>query len=733
MVLPPSGMPIERHPLSVPNVADFSAHKESEPKVGRIAYLSKRGNIWWFRRRHPVIVIPSSKIGHETKVCSPERVTVQAKGHLAISLGTTSVREARLLSSCLSAGFERAWAMVEGAMSERDGEEDFIDAMAMTITEGFRKQIKMFRAVGASRLDARVREKAYAILEADLRGALELAAETKPMVAAAGVSETDAHAPTIQYYSAGSEWDDVTPEIIQELAELAMRDPSEVDFLSHQEHFDQHLIQSFEMGTFEFRATLAQYLETCERLGLDPIETTPCFKLTLDETLEAARTAGLLSAPSEDALAVESAPKQVERQVVRKKVPAPNFTDFAKSYLDLRCQGYSLRRDDEAPHAATGAAFERTSLRNWQSSVRIFSEIVGDFPLGEYTKDEILAFNAMVPRLPANFGKSSRDTRTARQVIEYLAETEEQVLVDLISDLRAKGKPPAEIEDAVAAARTQRISATTVKRHQTALQSIFDHAFKQRLIDSNPFKGRILTDGEVKRWKKSEARIERTGWGDAIYTLLGSEKFRDPLSDIGEPLFWAPLIAMYAGLRLEEICQLRIRDFGTEGGIPFVAVQNELGSQSLKSDNSLRRVPLHRALIDLGLPQLVELRRDQGMSRLFPDLDRSKSKGTLSANMSKKFGYYIRSRDIKDAGLDFHALRTEFLVRLTRARVPDHVRKGLMGHEQTDVTHANYYRAGETISSLKEYVDRNDIDHTGVLSPFGRAVLPAKAKLRIVK
>jgi integrase len=457
------------------------------------------------------------------------------------------------------------------------------------------------------------------------------------------------------------------------------------------------------------------------------LKETPVLELAIRETIETARAHGL------EKLAPETATTAVERPAPARKGPTPLFSAFAGSYLDLRCQGYTLRRDDESPHAATGAAFERTSLRNWQSSVRVFTEIVGDLALGAYTKDEVIEFNTMIQRLPANFGKSSRDMRTARQVIEDLDETEEQALNDLITDLRAKGRPSAEIEDAVAKAKTKRIAATTVKRHQTALQSIFDHAFNQRLIDSNPLKGRILTDAEVRRWQKSAARVERIGWGDAIYALLGSEIFRDPLSDIGEPLFWAPLIAMYGGLRLEEICQLRIRDFGTDDGVPFVAVQNELGSQSLKTNNSLRRVPLHQALIDLGLPQLVELRREQGMSRLFPDMNRSKSKGTLSAIMSKRFGYYIRSRGIKDEGLDFHALRTEFLVRLTRARVPDHVRKGLMGHDQTDVTHKNYFRAGERMSSLKDYIDRNDIDHSGVLSPFGRSIPLAQAKLRVVK
>lgn len=318
-------------------------------------------------------------------------------------------------------------------------------------------------------------------------------------------------------------------------------------------------------------------------------------------------------------------------------------------------------------------------------------------------------------------------------MIEDLDEEEPLRIAALADELLSKGKPAAEIEDALAKARTPRISATTIKRHQTALQSVFGHAVSQNLIPKNPFKGMLLTEADVKRWKLSAARIERTGWGDSIYDLLGSEIYSTPLEDIGDPLFWAPLIAMYAGLRLEEICQLRVRDFGREQGVVFLAVQNEIGSQLNKTINSLRRVPLHHALIDIGLPNLVELRKQTGMSRLFPDVPRSQSKGTLSAIMSKRFGYYIRSRGIKDVGLDFHALRTEFLVRLTRAKAPDHVRRGLMGHEQKNVTDAHYFRAGETPEALKEYVDRIDIDHRGVLPPFVAFQLAERPPLRLVK
>jgi len=50
--------------------------------MGRIAYLSKRGNIWWFRRRHPAIVIPSPQNPQDSGLCLDLTRKAQAKGHL---------------------------------------------------------------------------------------------------------------------------------------------------------------------------------------------------------------------------------------------------------------------------------------------------------------------------------------------------------------------------------------------------------------------------------------------------------------------------------------------------------------------------------------------------------------------------------------------------------------------------------------------------------------------------
>lgn len=699
--------------------------------MGRIAYLSKRGKIWWFRRRHPAIFTSNTQSADFIRDFGTNGHTVQAKGHLAVSLRTSSSREARVLAARMGDHFERAWAAFEtkiGQMTETPS-QDILDQLTQTLAKGFRNYITHYRQAGVAAMAPELRERVFAIIDAELRESLGVAPlpyddmfkRTKP----APIKYIVKHPPAPE--DIHPEYEEWVQEMAEEYGDFAASEDAITD---HLEISQSRIIDADDSDGVARIENIAEgldflvqdFVDNCEREGRVLNEELPSA-IKIAESLHAA--ALRLGLPKQKPLRSADAP--------RRQYSDEPFSKFAAAYLKLRCKGFTLRREDETSHEATGAAFERSSLRNWQSSVRVFTEIVGDLPLSKIGKEDVREFNEMIQQLPANFGRSSKDTRNAREVIEASIEKEVEDIENLSLELGAAGTPPNEVEDKLAAARVRRLSATTVKRHQTALHSILEYATSRQLIASNAFKGRMLTDAEVKRRKKTERRVQRMGWGGRIDDLFKTKIFQEPLDDIGEPLFWAPLIAVYAGLRLQEVCQLRVNDFGKQDNVLYSSVQNELGTQLAKSENSFRTLPIHKALVDLGLPQLVAIRKQSGMSRLFPDLSISKSKGTLSANMSKRFGYYRHSQGLDEPGLDFHALRTEFQVRLTRAKVPDHVRKGLMGHEQTDTTHTHYFRAGEKITDLKEYIDRNDIDHSVICPPFGtRFITEGRHNLRVV-
>ncbi|CUX80124.1 MAG: Phage integrase family [Roseibaca calidilacus] len=723
--------------------------------MGRIAYLTKRGKIWWYRRRHPAIVIDMAQ-GHDFRIENgPRRSTFQAKGHLSVSLGTTSAREARILAARLGTLFELEWAKYEQSISQMDErpQQDLIESLAETLAANARQLIGHYRATEVARLSPQVREKAFARVDAELRQSLGIAPSmfpdlfnrTLPAPILGITYEVDdlvykdmfpeEHAlqqesdrlyqeylEYIEEFGPGEDGRPHLPAPQVEIVPLVAQNKGGTDDAATGVTDDSTQTIHLEETVDAVERVIKQLLETCERESR-PLKTAFPGAERIAKSL------------FETALRLGHTPEQTPQGTTAPGQPVYNqepLSKFAETYLKLRSEGYTLRRQDETPHPDSGKKFIRSSLANYRSTIKLFIDLIGDLPIGEIGRDEVLEFNDLIQRLPKHHGKSSQDQRPARQVIEDADEQDAVIETELPDKLAEKGMAPGDIEDKVAEALIQRISATTVQRHQTALRAMFEYAFACRYVETNPFKGRVLTDAEVKRRKRSERRIERKGWGDNIYALFKSPIYQETLEDVGEPLFWAPLIAVYAGLRLEEICQLRVNDFLREDGIPYIAVQNEIGSQTYKSENAIRKIPLHKALIDLDLPKLVSLRRQSKSSRLFPDLPRSKSNNTLSGIMSKRFHHYRQSRGLYAPAQDFHALRTEFQTRLTRQRVPDHVRRGLMGHEQADVTHEHYFRAGETMASLKEYIDRIDIDHSNINPPFGRALANRSLRLKVV-
>ena len=91
------------------------------------------------------------------------------------------------------------------------------------------------------------------------------------------------------------------------------------------------------------------------------------------------------------------------------------------------------------------------------------------------------------------------------------------------------------------------------------------------------------------------------------------------MDDVGEPLFWVPLMAPMGGGREEEILQLSPKDFVKLDGSNYYRIQRGLGN-SIKSNAAGRLISVYPELIQLGLMRLVEFRRDKGEPKLLPQL-----------------------------------------------------------------------------------------------------------------
>jgi integrase len=84
-------------------------------------------------------------------------------------------------------------------------------------------------------------------------------------------------------------------------------------------------------------------------------------------------------------------------------------------------------------------------------------------------------------------------------------------------------------------------------------------------------------------------------------------------------MFWTPIIALFQGMRQNEIAQLHLDDIKKAGDGTWVFDVNNLGDKRTKTTPSQRLVPIHPFLLnDLGILKLKRKLLNEGYDRLFP-------------------------------------------------------------------------------------------------------------------
>ncbi|NYF34738.1 integrase [Stenotrophomonas sp. JAI102] len=92
----------------------------------------------------------------------------------------------------------------------------------------------------------------------------------------------------------------------------------------------------------------------------------------------------------------------------------------------------------------------------------------------------------------------------------------------------------------------------------------------------------------------------------------------EALAGLSESARWASLLGLYTGARASEVGQLLIKDAFEEDGIPCIRISDEGEPQKLRTEVSLRTVPLHPELLKVGFLDWVDGKRKVDETRLFP-------------------------------------------------------------------------------------------------------------------
>ena len=229
----------------------------------------------------------------------------------------------------------------------------------------------------------------------------------------------------------------------------------------------------------------------------------------------------------------------------------------------------------------------------------------------------------------------------------------------------------------------QKLSVATIQKQINLLRAVFESALNDDLISNNPFRAIKLTKPKV--IQKSRVPFTTEDLNLIFSSPIYIEGYRTP-GGAGEAAFWLPLIALWSGMRLEEIGQLLVTDIGNETGIYFFQVfANPAMDITLKTTTSNRRIPIHNKLIEHGLIEYVNRMKDAGSLRLFPLL-KSAGDRQLTASWSQWFSRYLRKEiGITDSRKTFHSFRHGFKEACRLYGIPKDIHDELTGHSSSDV------------------------------------------------
>lgn len=251
----------------------------------------------------------------------------------------------------------------------------------------------------------------------------------------------------------------------------------------------------------------------------------------------------------------------------------------------------------------------------------------------------------------------------------------------------------------------QGTASKTARDRFTWIKSLLKYASRElEWISRSPWEGLDIESTVTKR---------RRPWTeDQLSTLFGLPLFTayelPTVPKAGaDAAYWIPLLGIFTGSRVSELCQLRIADIDTKSRVPALSITDEGAGQQVKTSASVRDIPIHSELIRLGFLEYVKATSDAGHARLFPALPLRK--GKPGSYFSTWFG------QSKPEGLpDFHSFR--HLVRSTMAEAgqSEPAMDRVTGHEVRGSEGTRVYTQG-TKQALQRAVEA--IQYPGLRLP----------------
>ena len=162
--------------------------------------------------------------------------------------------------------------------------------------------------------------------------------------------------------------------------------------------------------------------------------------------------------------------------------------------------------------------------------------------------------------------------------------------------------------------------------------------------------------------------------------------------------FWLPLLGLYTGARMGELCRINpMTDIKqSESGLCWFIDLMDYDDDEIKNNQSRRRIPIHKDLIDAGFIEFIQRRQSAGQALIFPELANEREDGAINAKASRWFNDRFRKecgiesvpRKIvrTDVKKDFHSFRHTFAAYAITHGVDSKMLEYCQGHKSSQTS-----------------------------------------------
>ncbi len=322
---------------------------------------------------------------------------------------------------------------------------------------------------------------------------------------------------------------------------------------------------------------------------------------------------------------------------VRRAELEQSFSEAAAEYLDLWATQRGLK--------------ESNTRQQKEATFRLFGGFFKDKPLRDVKRADAAAFMDILRRLDPKWSRSPKTKdMTWQEILQLHGKSE-------------KG-----------------LSASTLNRHATTLQELWKWGeARERCEGRNPFAG--LRE----RMKQGKNQFGYLPWEpDELRLLFNPPPKREDVKEV-------MVVALYTGMRLNEIASLRLGNIRRSEGVAFIDVEDA------KTPAGNRQVPIHPAIAWLG--ELQGAPED----RIWPEFNPEGPGKKPGADAGKEFSRFKLAKGFSDRRKVFHSFRKNVTQIMERKGVPENEWAQVLGHER-GLTYGRYSPHGIALSKKAELI-----------------------------